>query len=133
MNKESFCAQIRRNEMLKNLEIKTGFSIIFLLISVFQMAAQGIPGNSDREMTGRGDTTRKTIAYTLPWDGMPIDLSILYEKDKPAGKHGFLMVQGDRFVFEDGTEARFWGTNFNSAQNFPSYEHSVKEAIQTAK
>ena len=47
----------------------------------------------------------KTIPYTLPWDDMPIDLSFIYEKEKPAGKHGFLKVEGDRFVFEDGTEA----------------------------
>ena len=64
---------------------------------------------------------------------MPIDLSFIYEKEKPAGKHGFLKVAGDRFVFEDGTVAKFWGTNFNSAQNFPSHEHSVKVAKRLAK
>ena len=75
----------------------------------------------------------KTIPYTLPWDDMPIDLSFVYAKEKPAGKHGFLQVKGDKFVFEDGTEARFWGTNFNSAQNFPSHEHSKKVARRLAK
>ena len=29
--------------------------------------------------------------------------------EKPTGKHGFVKVQGDRFVFEDGSPARFWG------------------------
>ncbi len=117
MKKGSFFAEMKKNV--------TGLSIILLLVPECQMMATG--------MAERGDTTVKTIAYTLPWDDMPIDLSILYEKDKPAGKHGFLKVQGDRFVFEDGTEARFWGTNFNSAQNFPSHEHSVKVARRLAK
>ena len=133
MKKESFIAEINKIEWLKNLHIKTGFSIILPLIFIFQIAAKGSSGSSDREMTERGDTTRKTIAYSLPWDDMPIDLSTLYENEKPAGKHGFLEVHSDRFVFEDGTEARFWGTNFNSAQNFPSHEHSVKVARRLAK
>lgn len=76
---------------------------------------------------------RKTIPFTLPWDDMPIDLSFIYENEKPAGKHGFLKTKGENFIFEDGTEARFWGTNFNSAQNFPSHQHSEKIAKRLAK
>lgn len=79
------------------------------------------------------DKNPKWIPYTLPWDDMPLDLSFIYENDKPAGKRGFLKVEGEKFVFEDGTEARFWGTNFNSAQNFPSHEHSEKVAKRLAK
>ena len=37
------------------------------------------------DLTEQGDTIRKTIPYTLPWDDMPIDLSFIYEKEKPAG------------------------------------------------
>ncbi len=73
------------------------------------------------------------IPYTLPWDDMPLDLSFVYENDKPAGNRGFLKVEGDKFVFEDGKEARFWGTNFNSAQNFPSHKHSEKVAKRLSK
>jgi hypothetical protein len=29
--------------------------------------------------------------------------------EAPTGRHGFLTAQGERFVFEDGTVARFWG------------------------
>ena len=88
-------------------------------------------------MNSNGDIYRqdtiKTIPYTLPWDDMPIDLSFIYKKEKPAGKHGFLKAIDDKFIFEDGTEARFWGTNFNSAQIFPSHEHSEKVARRLAK
>ena len=31
--------------------------------------------------------------------------------DRPAGKHGFVQVRGDRLAFEDGTPVKFWGTN----------------------
>ena len=48
------------------------------------------------------DSQRKTIPYTLPWDDMPVDLSFIYADEKPAGRHGFLKVDGDQFVFEDG-------------------------------
>jgi len=29
--------------------------------------------------------------------------------EAPTGRHGFVTVKGDRFVFEDGTPTRFWG------------------------
>lgn len=70
-------------------------------------------------------------AYTLPWDDFPVDVSFL--NDAPAGKHGFLTRQGDRFVFEDGTEARFWGTCFSAGANFPTHEQADKIAARLAK
>ena len=114
-------------------ELKKKFTLILILALVFQLTSAGNSVNIDPDLPEQSDTIRKTIPYTLPWDDMPIDLSFIYEKEKPAGKHGFLKVEGDRFVFEDGTEGKFWGTNFNSAQNFPSHEHSVKVAKRLAK
>jgi len=102
--------------------------LLFVFITVFRVSV-----NSRPFYFIEGDTVRKYIPYTLPWDDMPIDLSFIYEDEKPAGKHGFLKAEGDKFVFEDGTEARFWGTNFNSAQCFPSHEHSEKVAKRLAK
>ena len=40
-----------------------------------------------------------------------MDLSFLNAGDRPAGRHGTVKAEGDRLVFEDGTPARFWGTN----------------------
>jgi hypothetical protein len=73
------------------------------------------------------------IPYPFYWDDVPIDLSFIFENEKPAGKHGFLKVHGSRFAFEDGTEARFWGTNFNSGLNFPPFSFSEKIAKRLAK
>ncbi len=72
------------------------------------------------------------IPYTLLWDKAPLDISFAFGDEKPAGKHGFMTVQGDRLVFEDGTQTRFWGTNFNSGANFPEHSHSEKVAKRLA-
>jgi hypothetical protein len=66
-------------------------------------------------------------------DNVPLDLSFVFERERPAGKHGFLKVQGDRLAFEDGTEGRFWGTCFNSGANFPSHGYSEMVARRLAK
>ena len=76
---------------------------------------------------------RRVISYTLPWDDAPVDLSFVFEGEKPAGRHGFLQVKDGRLVFADGTIARFWGTNFNSAANFPTHAYSEKVARRLAK
>ena len=61
--------------------------------------------------------------YAHP-DRMPIDISFVFEDEKPAGKHGFCQVKGDHFYFEDGTKANFYGVICNGAANFPSHEYA---------
>lgn len=74
------------------------------------------------------------VPFNLAWDdNVPIDISFVFEKERPAGKHGFLTVKGDRFRFEDGSEGRFWGTCFNSGANFPSHAYSEMVARRLAK
>lgn len=72
------------------------------------------------------------IPYPAYHDFAPIDISYLFEDEKPAGKHGFLTAQGDRFVFEDGTPVRFWGTNLNSGACFPEKAYAEKLAKRLA-
>jgi hypothetical protein len=52
--------------------------------------------------------------------------------DAPAGKHGFVKVKGNQFVFEDGTPARFWGTNLCFSACFPSKEQARMMADRLA-
>jgi len=66
-------------------------------------------------------------------DRAPLDLSFIYKNEKPAGKHGFLKVVRDHFEFEDGTVARFWGTNFNGAANFPDFDYAEKVASRLSQ
>ena len=74
----------------------------------------------------------KMIPFPAYHDFAPIDISYLFEDEKPAGKHGFLTVQGERFVFEDGTPVRFWGTNLNSGACFPEKPYAEKLAKRLA-
>ncbi|OGC03784.1 hypothetical protein A2276_08015 [candidate division WOR-1 bacterium RIFOXYA12_FULL_43_27] len=59
------------------------------------------------------------------------DLSYLL--DAPAGKKGFLKVKGDHFYFEDGSRARFWGTNLYPPMTFPSKQDAEYLAKRLAK
>ena len=71
--------------------------------------------------------------YPFFADDVPIDISFVFEKEKPAGKHGFLKTEGRKFVFEDGTDVKFWGTNFNGAGCFPEHACAEKLAKRLAK
>jgi len=75
--------------------------------------------------------TRGWFPYPLALDGAPADLGFL--ADKPAGKHGLLTVRGDRFVFQDGTEARFWGVNLGGPACFPEAEEAGAMARRLAQ
>jgi hypothetical protein len=61
----------------------------------------------------------------LTWDGSPVDLSFLNAGDRPAGRHGFLRADGDHVVFEDGTGARFWGSNLAAGALFNTPRENV--------
>ncbi|HEX8981098.1 MAG TPA: hypothetical protein VF811_15435 [Parasulfuritortus sp.] len=63
----------------------------------------------------------------VDWRTSPIDLSFLNADDKPAGKHGFVQAKGDELVFQDGTKARFWGTNLSAYTLFKTPHSNVKE------
>ena len=65
-------------------------------------------------------------------DQMPVDISFVFEKERPAGKHGFLKTDADQFRFEDGTPAKFWGVMFNGGANFPTHEYAKQVARRLA-
>ena len=67
------------------------------------------------------------------YDQMPVDISFVFEDEKPAGKHGFMKVDGENFRFEDGTLARFWGVNINGGANFPDHDYAEKFATRLAQ
>lgn len=71
--------------------------------------------------------TSDWIVYDIPdvdsVEGTVLDASYLL--DAPAGKHGFLdHTSGDNFVFEDGTDMRFWGTCLSDSDAFMSKENA---------
>lgn len=72
------------------------------------------------------------IPFPAYHDFAPLDISYVFASEKPAGKHGFLTAKGDNFYFEDGTLARFWGTNLNSGACFPEKPYAEKLAKRLA-
>ena len=72
---------------------------------------------------GQVDTS-KWHAGAMRHDASPVDLSFL--NHKPAGKLGPVRAEGDRLVFGDGSEARFWGGNIAAYSIF-----AEKEQIET--
>lgn len=73
--------------------------------------------------------SRYMPVYQYP-DMMPVDISFVFEDEKPAGKHGFCQVDGENFRFEDGTLAKFWGVIFNGASCFPTHEYAEQVATR---
>jgi hypothetical protein len=59
------------------------------------------------------------------------DVSFLL--DPPAGKHGFMKVKNGHFYFEDGTRARFWGTNIYAPSTFPEKAEAERMAARLSK
>jgi hypothetical protein len=53
--------------------------------------------------------------------------------EKPAGKHGGLRMKGSRFVFEDGTPVKFWGTNLSYRDGAPEKKIADLTAARFAK
>ncbi|NQT17847.1 MAG: glycosyl hydrolase family 5, partial [Planctomycetes bacterium] len=64
-------------------------------------------------------------------DKSPVDLSFL--NHKPAGRHGFVRASGDRLVFSDGEEARFWGGNIAAYAIFEEKERIRAQARRIAQ
>jgi len=70
----------------------------------------------------------KSIWFEFKPDQQNISNEISLETwlDKPAGKHGFVKMLGDRLIFEDGTPVKFWGTNLGSDLPLMKPEEAVK-------
>lgn len=66
-------------------------------------------------------------------DRMPVDISFVFEDEKPAGKRGFVHADGEDLRFADGTLARFWGVNVNGGACFPDKDYAPKCARRLAQ
>ena len=56
-----------------------------------------------------------------------VDLSFLNKSDRPAGRRGKVSLKGDQLQFEDGTQARFWGTNVTAYALFSTPKDTVRQ------
>ena len=97
----------------------------FRLNSPLQIVLQEAGATSETD-------TSDWVAYTLPWDSAPVDVSFL--NHRPAGRFGFVQASDGKFVFADSSEeVRFWGTCFSAGANFPTHEQAEKIARRLAR
>ncbi len=61
----------------------------------------------------------------LVHDDWPVDLSFLNAAHGRAGSHGPIVVDGEDLRFEDGTPARFWGTNIAANALFEADDATI--------
>lgn len=90
----------------------------------------GVVGKSLEERYGPAET-KNWYSGALRPDASPVDLSFL--NHKPAGKRGFVRAEGDRLVFADGSEARFWGGNLAAYALFVDKETIRTQANRIAR
>lgn len=83
-------------------------------------------GPTRGERFGAGDASSWPVD-SLDWRLPPVDLSFLNALERPAGKRGFLTAMDGALVFEDGTPARFWGTNVAANALFRTTAENVRQ------
>jgi hypothetical protein len=107
--------------------MKTHVIVLLLLILILPACKEEQPGVTP---AGVVLDTSGWLPFPLSsfdeMKGTALDMSWLL--DAPAGKHGFLTVKDDKFFFEDGREARFWGGNIFGEANFPEKEEAERIA-----
>ena len=69
--------------------------------------------------TANGDDTQKWFAFDAKEDFSPSVIDMGDWLDKPAGKHGWLLMDDNDYRFEDGTPVKFWGVNICNKGVFP--------------
>ena len=61
-----------------------------------------------------------------PFQGPSLDSASILNAasclDAPAGKHGWLLMEGNDYCFADGTPVKFWGVNICNMGAFPQKE-----------
>lgn len=105
--------------------VKSGTSfiaIILICVAVFSFLSEEIAASSAKNALSPETLQNDWYESTLTPESIFADMS--YLNDPPAGKHGFLEIKGDRFIFEDGTETRFWGIALSAASCFPSKQEA---------
>ncbi len=90
----------------------------------------GAVGKTLDERYGPEETARWFSGALKP-DASPVDLSFL--NHRPAGKLGAVRADGDRLVYGDGSEARFWGGNLAAYAIFVDKGASRAQAGRIAR
>ena len=123
----------------------THFVQISLQPCVGRYEETGVAWYDDVRLELADDRTRQRITgpsgddwfpFPLDWrDGGPSPIDVTqYLPVEKTGAHGFLTVRDGRFVFQDGTPARFWATNIHShSAAYPTKDQARSFARRLAR
>ncbi len=117
---------MRNQEIRRVICHPLGISIILLVACGFRY---GWCNDNALQMQNSNPVAQEPSEWpksSLDWKVSPVDLTFLNQAEKPAGRHGFVRAAGDSLVFEDGTPARFWGTNLSAYVLFGTSRANVK-------
>lgn len=121
-------------KVIKSIGIQTSGSGAYIMVVAMTLTDKGpyLPSRVDETLN---PNRRHWVAYNAPDEnalkGSILDFS--YRLDAPAGRHGAVTVKDDGFIFADGTEAKFWGTNLKGSACFPEASEAEKIADTLAR
>lgn len=122
------------DKIVKNLVLETEGNSSFIMIVGITFTDRGPYYLQDGDIALNPDTEDwKKIENRNSAKSKGTALDVSYLLDAPAGKHGYLISKGESFYFEDGTKAKFWGTNLYGKANFPEKEEAEKLASEIAQ
>ncbi|HPS09681.1 MAG TPA: hypothetical protein PLG22_19280, partial [Kiritimatiellia bacterium] len=78
------------------------------------------------------ETPAPLFPFLISYDAPDNASSMAHLLDAPAGKHGFVRVEGEHFVTDAG-RIRFHATNLTGPANFPTHEQADKVAARLAR
>jgi len=102
----------------------------FLLVSLL-LCNIIAPSNAQ---AGSGPPGRSWFPFVLPpFDTAPTVTDVSWLNQTPAGRDGFINVQGEHFIDGAGKPIRFWGVNISFAGAFPDKKQAPQIAERLAK
>ena len=116
-----------------------------LIVSLNLARSKGTAWFDDVKVSGQSEMppvveytyndTEDWFPFEFPLDDTNLDsIDLTALLDAPAGRHGFVTTRADgHFYFEDGTRARFFGTNVGGLSCAPPKEQAQVVAARLAK
>lgn len=120
---------------IKSLRLETEGGGAYIMIMAITLTDKGPYLTKTASAESITTSTYGWYNYELPDEnkvkGSAIDFSGYL--DAPAGKHGAVKADGEKLIFEDGAEAKFWGADIIGEACFPDAETAVRAADRLAR
>lgn len=111
--------------------VNKSFRTNYRVARAFGAIVPGRFANQDTILTN--DETLGWFPFRPNEDFSPSVIDASSWLDAPAGKHGFVRMKGDHFVFDDGQAVKFWGVNIANGWPFAAQDEATRWARYLAK